>query len=168
LDHKTLTLWSLAGSTVRSIRLSMTATDERSLHDRISVGWPIRGTRHSDCRAGTTTAYSFGDDESKLGQQAWFYRNAWLIHEKYAHQVGFKTPNTFGVYDMHGNVWEWCHDYYEGITTNSHSNRIQRARRPALTVFCGVGRGTTTRVTLVPLTAVGTSLISVTSTTGFG
>jgi hypothetical protein len=60
----------------------MTATDERSLHDRISVGWPIRGTRHSDCRAGTTTAYSFGDDESKLGQQAWFYRNAWLIDEK--------------------------------------------------------------------------------------
>jgi len=63
------------------------------------------------CRAGTTTAYSFGDDASKLGQYAWHYKNALDIGEKYAHRVGQKLPNPRGLYDMHGNVWEWCQDW---------------------------------------------------------
>jgi hypothetical protein len=54
------------------------------------------------------------------------------------------------------------------ITTNSHLNRIQRAQSPALSVFYGVGRGTTTRVMLVPLTAVGSARGAVTATTVFG
>ena len=64
------------------------------------------------CRAGTQTRWSFGDDEKDLGDYAWYDGNALDIDEKYAHQVGQKTPNAFGLYDMHGNVWEWCHDYY--------------------------------------------------------
>jgi len=64
------------------------------------------------CRAGTTTAYSFGDDESQLGEYAWYAGNASLVGEEYAHIVGQKKPNPWGLHDMHGNVWEWCQDVY--------------------------------------------------------
>jgi len=64
------------------------------------------------CRAGTTTLYSFGDDASKLGQYAWYDKNARDIGENYAHRVGQKLPNSWSLYDMHGNVYEWCRDRY--------------------------------------------------------
>jgi sulfatase modifying factor 1 len=64
-------------------------------------------------RAGTKTTWSFGDDEASLGDYAWHRENAYDIGELYAHQVGLKEPNAFGLYDMHGNVYEWCHDYFE-------------------------------------------------------
>jgi len=63
------------------------------------------------CRAGTTTAYSFGDDESQLGEYAWIKENTWDAGEKYAHTVGQKKPNPWGLYDMHGNMFEWCQDW---------------------------------------------------------
>ncbi|MHC4143715.1 MAG: SUMF1/EgtB/PvdO family nonheme iron enzyme, partial [Planctomycetota bacterium] len=64
------------------------------------------------CRAGTTTPFSFGDSYSSLGDYAWFDGNAHDVDEKYAHSVGQKKPNPWGMYDMHGNVWEWCNDWY--------------------------------------------------------
>ena len=83
------------------------------------------------CRAGTETAFSFGDDESKLGEYAWFDGNARNAGEKYAHKVGLKKPNPWGLHDMYGNVWEWCDDWYSeaypyGLSPSSGSARVYR------------------------------------------
>jgi formylglycine-generating enzyme required for sulfatase activity len=61
------------------------------------------------CRAGTATDYSFGDDSSELGLYAWYSGNS----TNQTHDVGGKLPNAWGLYDMHGNVWEMCQDWLD-------------------------------------------------------
>jgi hypothetical protein len=62
------------------------------------------------CRAGTTTTFSYGNTAN--GSYMWYSSNA----SSKAHEVGTKSPNPWGLYDMHGNVWEWCLDFHASLT----------------------------------------------------
>ena len=94
---------------------------------------PSEAEWESAARAGTTTPYSFGNDESNLSDYAWYYSNS----GSKTHPVGQKQPNPWGLYDMHGNVWEWVqdkwHSDYDGAPTDgiawesgSSSYRVRR------------------------------------------
>jgi formylglycine-generating enzyme required for sulfatase activity len=79
------------------------------------------------CRAGTTTNFSFGDDESDFGDYAWCVENSANETHNSAnetHPVGGKKPNAWGLYDMHGNVSEWCQDRYDDYPSGAVTDPI--------------------------------------------
>jgi len=96
---------------------------------------PTEAEWEKACSAGSTTKWSFGDDESRFAEYAWYWRNSgdkmltgeWDLNEIIPNNcrtqpVGRKKPNAWGLYDMHGNVSEWCADgYVEDYYQNSPS-----------------------------------------------
>ena len=79
---------------------------------------PTESQWEYSCRAGSNTRFCFGDSDSGLRDYAWYTSNS----DNETHSVGQKNPNQWGLYDMHGNVWEWCQDWYGNYSSGSQMN----------------------------------------------
>ena len=85
------------------------------MEDTDKYGLPFEAQWEYACRAGTRKPYSSGRSEIVLGEYAWFSTNAGMS----ARRVAKKKPNAWGLHDMHGNVWEWCEDWYGEYPTDT-------------------------------------------------
>jgi len=115
-------------------QLSQQERIARRLPSRWQYALPTEAEWEYACRAGTKSRFSFGDNESDMAEYAWFDKNAWEMSEEPAHAVAQKKANPWGLDDMHGNVWEWCRDWYAaelrgGADPSGPSEGLERVAR---------------------------------------
>jgi formylglycine-generating enzyme required for sulfatase activity len=108
--------WNEANEFCRKVTAELRA--RKLIGENETIRLPSEAEWEYACRAGTTTRWSFGDDEKKIGDFAWYKVNA----PGNDPPVGRKKPNDWGLHEMHGYVWEWCADNWtptlEGIPTD--------------------------------------------------
>ena len=99
-------------------RLTRGELDSGRLPRNWQYALPTEAQWEYACRAGTTTRYSFGDDKAQLDDYGWYgglFGIGSAQSEKWVHQVGLKKPNSWNLFDMHGNLYELCRDSYAEV-----------------------------------------------------
>jgi formylglycine-generating enzyme required for sulfatase activity len=95
------------------------------LKGRVTVRLPSEAEWEYACRAGTTTEYHTGDGEAALKKAGWYSGNA----GSQTHPVGELAANAWGLHDMHGNVWEWCQDWYGPYAAGDQTDPVQLTKQ---------------------------------------
>jgi formylglycine-generating enzyme required for sulfatase activity len=109
--------------------INVTWHDARAFCEKYGYALPTEAEWEYAARGGSVTRWSFRDDEKQLGNYAWFSDNS----GRQVHLAGQKLPNPLGLYDMHGNVWEWVEDCFD---ENAYKKRPKRLVDPLVSGGC--------------------------------